>query len=355
MAPVSENSKKQDKIYEFFVQWHLTERCNLKCAHCYQSGIHTDEMSFEEIRKVTVEVSDMLSDWEKDHGVSFAPSMNISGGEPFLRNDLFQIIKMIKGYGFEVYILSNGTILDYKKAAMLFDIGVSGVQVSMEGPELIHDRIRGPGNFERALNGIKILLAHKIEVTLNVTLSSLNYRHVKETISLASELGVQRLGFSRLVPSGRGMQFLDEILSPVQARETYEEILNDPVEGLEIVTGDPVASQRNLKHPGSLGCTAFGGCAAGVSGLTFQPDGTINPCRRLNIPIGNIKRDSIREVWAASEVLASLRDRDQYKGKCGQCDRWANCRGCRAIAYACSCAKGENDFLAEDPQCFIES
>jgi MoaA/NifB/PqqE/SkfB family radical SAM enzyme len=341
-------------MHEFFIQWHLTERCNLKCTHCYQTGNHRDEMSFEEISMVTEEVSTMLGDWEKDHGVRFARSMNISGGEPFLRNDLFLILEMIKGYGFDVYILSNGTILDHRKAAMMSDICVSGVQVSIEGLELIHDSIRGKGSFVQALNGIGILLTHNIEVTLNVTLSSLNYRHVKEIISLASELGVQRLGFSRLVPSGRGMQLLDEILSPVQVRETYEAVLNTPVDGLEIVTGDPVASQRNLKLPGSLGCTAFGGCAAGVSGLTFQPDGTINPCRRLNISIGNIKSDNIREVWAASEVLTSLRDRDQYKGKCGQCDRWANCRGCRAIAYACSCAKGENDFLAEDPQCFIE-
>jgi MoaA/NifB/PqqE/SkfB family radical SAM enzyme len=311
-------------------------------------------MSFEEIRIATGEVSEMLSDWENDHGISFAPSMNISGGEPFLRSDLFRIIAMIKKYGFEVYILSNGTIMDDKKAAMLSDIGVSGVQVSMEGPELIHDRIRGKGSFVRAINGVKILLENNIEVTLNVTLSNLNYRYIKEIVSLASELGVQRLGFSRLVPSGRGMQLFDEILSPALVKKAYEAVLNAPVDGLEIVTGDPVASQRKLKHAGSFGCTAFGGCAAGVSGLTFQPDGTINPCRRLNIPIGNIKRDSIREVWAASEVLASLRDRDQYKGKCGQCDRWANCRGCRAIAYACSCAKGDSDFLAEDPQCFIE-
>jgi radical SAM protein with 4Fe4S-binding SPASM domain len=96
-----------------------------------------------------------------------------------------------------------------------------------------------------------------------------------------------------------------------------------------------------------------GGCAAGVSGLTILPDGTITPCRRLPIPIGNARTDSLREVWATSSVLNRLRDKSAYKGKCKKCIRWFQCKGCRAIAYAYSQSKGKGDFLAEDPQCFI--
>ncbi len=99
----------------------------------------------------------------------------------------------------------------------------------------------------------------------------------------------------------------------------------------------------------------LGGCAAGVSGLTILPDGTITPCRRLPVPIGNIGKDSLRELWVTSPVLESLRDRSQYQGKCGSCKRWANCRGCRAIAYAYSQLKGEGNLLAEDPQCFLDA
>jgi len=83
-------------------------------------------------------------------------------------------------------------------------------------------------------------------------------------------------------------------------------------------------------------------------------DGTITPCRRLSISIGNALRDSLREVWVTSEVLMKLRDKKSYAGKCGMCHRWASCRGCRAIAYAYSCSMGEDNFLSEDPQCFIE-
>ncbi|UCD34076.1 MAG: SPASM domain-containing protein, partial [Nitrospiraceae bacterium] len=90
-----------------------------------------------------------------------------------------------------------------------------------------------------------------------------------------------------------------------------------------------------------------------ISGLTILPDGTMVPCRRLPVPIGNITSDSLREVWASSDVLNALRDRSRYKGKCGSCLRWAHCRGCRAIAYACSQSAGKGDVLAPDPQCFI--
>ena len=99
---------------------------------------------------------------------------------------------------------------------------------------------------------------------------------------------------------------------------------------------------------------ARGGCAAAVSGITLMADGTVTPCRRLPIPIGNVLTDSLREIWATSEVLQRLRNRDLYKGKCGGCERWSSCRGCRAIAYAHSLCLGAGDYLADDPQCFIQ-
>lgn len=135
----------------------------------------------------------------------------------------------------------------------------------------------------------------------------------------------------------------------------YNDIFSyDHINGLEIVTGDPVASQfRNESVMTDCGNVAMGGCAAGISGLTIMPDGTLLPCRRLPVPIGNVRKDSIREIWATSDVLNDLRDRSKYKGKCGRCDKWANCRGCRAIAYAYTESKGSADLMAPDPQCFL--
>jgi len=341
--------------FDFFVQMHLTERCNLRCKHCYQTGRAVDEMSFPEVKEAIGEISETLDEWKEAYGVDYSPSFNVTGGEPLLRNDLFGILSEIRKKGFDIYLLTNGILIDGKKAKELFNVGVKGVQVSIEGPEAIHEAIRGAGSFASSLEGVRNLLDAGLLVTLNVTLSSMNAGHFMDIIELATKLRVQKVGFSRLVPSGRGKAMAKQMLSAEGVKELYKKIFSTDTGDLKIVTGDPVASQLRAEDDGSdRGDIPMGGCAAGVSGLTVLPDGTLVPCRRLFIPIGNIRKDSFREVWATSEVLEAIRDRSRYKGKCGSCKRWASCRGCRAIAYAFSKSKGENDFLAEDPQCFMD-
>jgi AdoMet-dependent heme synthase len=344
-----------NKPFDFFIQWHLSERCNLRCRHCYQGERSTDEMPLPEIRKVIGEVSDMVKDWSESYGVSFSPSMNITGGEPFLRNDLLEILGEIKKQGLKIYLLTNGTLVDKKRARTLADLGVDGVQVSMEGPEDIHDAIRGAGSYSASASGVEQLVDAGIAVTLNVTVSNLNAGQVKRIITFGSHAGVKRVGFSRLVPAGRGRGLLSHMLTQAQVKELYEELFSLELKGIDVVTGDPVAAQMKMNTKGDAGTTAISGCAAGVSGLTIQPNGNVTPCRRLPLSLGNVRRDSLREIWATSPVLEALRDRSKYRGKCGACTRWARCRGCRAIAYAWSRSKGSDDFLADDPQCFIEA
>jgi radical SAM protein with 4Fe4S-binding SPASM domain len=312
-------------------------------------------MSLREIKAVIAETEEMLKAWAEAYGIDFSPSFNITGGEPFLHGDIFEILEELRRRHFDVYLLSNGTLIDAEKANFLSWVGVKGVQVSIEGPEEIHDLIRGKGSFSSSLGGIGHLLDAGIRVSLNVTLSDINSEHFRDMIALSSSLGVQSLGFSRLVPSGRGAGLLNRMLAKNRVQELYGTIFSVKSNGLEIVTGDPVASQMSsIDDMSDAGTVPRGGCAAGVSGFTILPDGTMTPCRRLPVPIGNVRKDALREVWATSEVLGALRDKSRYSGKCGRCRRWANCRGCRAVAYACARAKGEHDFLAEDPQCFID-
>jgi len=343
------------RAHDFFVQWHLTERCNLRCTHCYQTGKGSDEMPLGEIKAAIDEIEEMLRAWSEAYGIDFSPSFNITGGEPFLHRDIFEILEELRRRHFEVYLLSNGTLIDGEKAKFLSWLGVKGVQVSIEGPEEVHEAIRGKGSFASSLKGVGHLLNAGIKVSLNVTLSDINADHFRDVIALSSSVGVRKLGFSRLVPSGRGAELIGKMLERERVRQLYRTIFSLKTNGLEIVTGDPVASQMScIDDMSDSGSVPTGGCAAGVSGFTILADGTMTPCRRLPIPIGNVRRDALREVWATSEVLEALRDKKRYKGKCGECKRWANCRGCRAIAYAYARSRGENDFLAEDPQCFID-
>ena len=339
---------------EFFIQWHLTERCNLRCSHCYQTGGRSDELELSEINDVVSEVSGMLRAWTAEYGIPFSPSFNITGGEPLLRQDLFAVLDAVRASGFDTFLLTNGTLITAEKAKHLAALAVKGVQVSIEGPEMVHDSIRGKGSFAASLKGIRHLLDAGLPVTINATLSEINAARFPDMVELAVSLGVQRLGFSRLVPSGRGRELIGRMMPAERVAEVYREIMSLSEDGLDIVTGDPVASQLSVSADADSGPVARSGCAAGISGLTFLPDGAIVPCRRLFVPIGNVRTDSIREVWSSSPVLNALRERSGYKGKCGSCKRWADCRGCRAIAYAYSCSMGKDDFLAEDPQCFIE-
>ena len=344
------------RAYDFLIQWHLTERCNLRCKHCYQEGGPVQELTREQVFAVIDEIEQMLQAWRQNYAIEFQPSFNVTGGEPLLRPDLFSILERMAGSSFEIYVLSNGTLITPERARRLADLKVNGVQVSLEGPAEIHEAIRGPGSFAASLAGIRALMDAGVKVSLNATLSRVNAGHFHDLVALARTLGVPRLGFSRLVPSGQGRRWLDQMLSTAQVKELYEQVLSLKIEGLTITTGDPMAAQMRLPAPAAAEVETFpaGGCSAGVAGLTLLADGTVVPCRRLNLPLGTVGQDSLREIWAASPILEALRDKSRYAGKCGACARWADCRGCRAIAYEYACSQGNPDFLAPDPQCFID-
>ena len=246
----------------------------------------------------------MLQVWSEAYEITFNPSFNLTGGEPLLRADLFEILEIMGRKGFDRYLLSNGLLINRERAARLVDLGIKGVQVSLEGPEEIHDSIRGQGSFSTSLQGVAHLISAGLPVTLNMTLSELNAGSISEMVELSKSLGVSRLGFSRLVPWGKGTGLLSYALSRERVGDLYRQIFSPKFDGLDIITGDPVAAQMNAAADAEdLGDVPLGGCAAGVSGLTILPDGTITPCRRLPVPIGNIGKDSLRELWVTSPVL----------------------------------------------------
>lgn len=297
----------------------------------------------------------MLDERRENYRTGFSPVFIITGGEPFLRRDILEILEEIRCRGFEIYLLSNGTLIGKNRAERLAGIGLKGVQISIEGPESLHDSIRGRGSFASCLRGVERLLGSGIGVTMNFTLSRLNAGYIPALVNLARSSGVQRLFISRLVPTVRSRGLFDEMLTGAQAKEAYESLISFGRNGggLEVLVGGSVAAAYAGACGENSGCAAIGGCAAGVSGLTFLPDGTITPCRRLDLPIGNVRESRLRDIWANSGVLGELRDKRRYKGRCGMCARWDRCRGCRALAYAYTRARGLADFLAEDPQCFM--
>jgi radical SAM protein with 4Fe4S-binding SPASM domain len=337
--------------YDFFVQFHLTERCNLRCRHCYQSR-PVPEMSYEEICEAIDNVKSTIEGWAIDYEMEISPSLHFTGGEPFLRKDLFAILDYARESGFATSLMSNGTLIDNSLARRIKEAQVVDVQISLDGLEPTHDSLRGDGSYNRTLNGIRNLVAQGVDTNINLTVSRINMGQTRWLVHLAGELEVSGIAFSRLVPTGRGKKLSGEALTREEVAGFYNELREYQSNSKIIVTSrDPLATIADMNGDIPQTEVPVGGCAAGMFGVTITCDGTIMPCRRMDLPIGNIKEVSFREFWAESPVLWSLRTREDYHDGCDSCRYWAICRGCRAIALAFARANGDDDYLGPDPQC----
>jgi radical SAM protein with 4Fe4S-binding SPASM domain len=337
--------------FDFFVQFHLTERCNLACRHCYQAG-PVLEMDYEEICGAIADVKTAIEGWAKDYEMDVSPSLHLTGGEPLLREDLIPILRYASGCGFSLSLMSNGTTIDRAVAEQLKAAGVADVQISLDGLESTHDGLRGRGSFQSAVEGITSLVEEGIDTNINLTVSRMNMSQAGELVTLAEQLGVSAVAFSRLVASGRGKQLAGHSLSPGELAAFYDGLRQYRNQTTVAVTSrDPLAAIADLDGDIPQTELPVGGCAAGMFGVTITADGTVMPCRRMDLPIGNVKNDRFRDLWAESPVLWQLRTRQKYHGGCDICRHWPVCRGCRAIALASARANGSDDYLGPDPQC----
>lgn len=329
---------------EFYFQWHLTERCNLHCTHCYQSTSLTSELAIEDLFLVVGELERALTAWQR------IGTLSLTGGEPFLRrNDLFALMNRIDSSpAFQYYdILTNGSLLAKDNIALLrAHKKLRRVQVSIEGATAqSNDAIRGAGSFDTTIRAIHLLDSGGIPASVMVTLSRRNLAEIGPIVDLAARHGVSTLAFERLIPEGRGMTMSDQILSPEELRSAFATIFDHAMRPspVRILLYRPLYAYFSQEDP-----TVGALCSAGNNALTLMPDGTVYPCRRLPIPIGNVLADGLFSIWYGSDVLWTLRNPTKLAGKCRGCHLLTNCRGCRAMAYF-SCG----DYMAEDPQCWI--
>jgi radical SAM protein with 4Fe4S-binding SPASM domain len=181
----------------------------------------------------------------------------------------------------------------------------------------------------------------------------MNYQELEPLLGLAEELGASSVGFSRLVPCGRGKGLLGQALTPEHLSQLSRQVEErSGGGGVALVSRDPLIGVVNAGGAEIMESDfPVSGCSAGIFGVTVTADGTIMPCRRMDLAIGNIRTDDFRALWVESPILVALRDRRAYTGNCKTCRYWAVCRGCRAIALAASRAGGGEDYLAADPQC----
>ncbi len=279
--------------------------------------------------------------------------INVTGGEPFALPEFPELLEEFSRHPaeFAFAVLSNGTLIDGDWARRLKPLGVRYVQVSLDGMEAGHDRIRGGGNFRRAVAGIKELVKAGVPAVIAFTAQRENFREFPEIARLGVELGATRVWADRLIPEGQGSA--SSCLSREETREFFSlmQAARQAVQHLHFIPRHrktDIALHRALQFLAG-GDSAYQ-CTAGDSLLTVMPDGRVYPCRRLPIAVGNVFHQSLAEIYQQA-ILCELRNPAVVHEGCEDCVYAAICRGgLRCLAYART-----GSLRMADPGCWLAS
>ncbi len=315
----------------------VTKKCNMvpPCRYCSAYAIEEEggELTLDEEKALLDNVS------------SFArPIVLFTGGEPLLRDDIFELAEYAGKRGLPVGLPTNGILLTKRVAELMKKTGIYTACVDLDGASAeVHNSLRG--EFDLAVRAIKLCKEEGLRLQVNSVITKSNKDSMPSLLEFVQELGVDAWHVFFLVPT-KGFPE-DYMLSP----EEYEEAL-------------VWLSQRRREAKMEIAATCapqylrfFGevvrgewrvarGCSAGISFVFVSHLGNVYPCDHLPISAGNIRERDFKEIWENSEVFENLRDFDRLKGRCGACEYKNICGGCRARAYF-----HYGDYLEEDPGC----
>jgi len=334
------------------VAWETTRRCNLACKHC--RAVAEDHPYDNEL---DTQASFKLLEQIREVGT---PIIILTGGEPLLRDDIFDIAAFGTKLGLRMVMAPNGTLITRETAQKMKDSGIKRISVSIDGstPES-HDAFRGLTNaFKDSLRGIQIAKAAGIEFQINTTITKTNLDEIPKILSLAENLGAVAHHIFLLVPTGRGKYIAD---SEITASE-YEDTLNWFYDQREKTTLQLKATcaphyyrilrQRAKQDGKKVSFETHGldavtrGCLAGTGFCFISHVGRVQTCGFLNVTCGDITQQTFKDIWENSQVFNKLRDFNNLENKCGICEFKRVCGGCRARAY-----EATGSYLAEEPLC----
>ena len=321
------------------ISWNTTRACNQACAHCYR-----DAGTRQEEELTTAEGLNLIEEIAR---AGFRVLV-LSGGEPLLRDDLYELIGQAVACGLRPVLGTNGTLLDAEVARRLQASGVARVGISLDSPEPgPHDQFRGmPGAWEGALAGMRHCREIGLPFQVHTTVTQRNQDRLGDLISFSESLGAAAHHIFFLVPTGRGKDLADEILPP----EEYEGLLHLILDRQRRTSMElkPTCAPQFMRIAAQEGIPMrfTKGCLAGTAYCVVIPNGEVNPCPYLPLSAGNVREQPFSEIWQSSPVLRALRE-EALQGACGACEYQNLCGGCRARAYY----ESGGDFLATDRWC----
>ena len=339
------------------IAWELTRSCNLNCRHCRAAarfGPYENEFKTDEIYKVLENVASFCK-----------PIIIMTGGEPMLRDDVFDIARYGTDLGLRMVMAPCGQMVTTETAQQMIDSGIKRISLSIDGAtaESHDDFRRVPGAFDAVIQAAKNARAAGLDFQVNTTITKMNIDELEDILNLAIDLGAVAHHPFLLVPTGRGKELADQELPP----EEYERVLNWIYEKRETLpiqfkpTCAPhyyrILRQREREKgrkvtPQTHGLDAMSkGCMGGQSFAFISHTGQLQICGFLEEKCGDLRENDydFKKIWDTSEVFLAMRDHDEYHGRCGFCEYRKVCGGCRARSFAMT-----GDYLGEEPFCVHE-
>ncbi|MGF7185585.1 putative heme d1 biosynthesis radical SAM protein NirJ2 [Desulfitispora alkaliphila] len=321
------------------ISWNTTNACNMYCDHCYRdAGAKAEEeLNTEEGKALLNEIAKA--------GFKI---MIFSGGEPFMRDDIFELVAHATSLGLRPVFGTNGTMITPEVAQKLKEVGTMGVGISLDSvdPEK-HDKLRCyKGAWEEAVQGMKNCKEAGLPFQIHTTVMDWNYNEVEALTDMAVELGAVAHHIFFLVPTGRAENIEEESLRAEQYERLLERIMKKQQEvDIEL---KPTCAPQFMRIAKQMGLNLrFGrGCLAGTSYCIIGPKGKVQPCAYMDLEIGNVRETPFSEIWENNPVFKELRTM-AYKGGCGSCGYKKLCGGCRARAAFYN----DGDYMAEEPWC----
>jgi heme b synthase len=348
LAPIPYGSKLK------MIAWEVTRSCNLNCVHCRAAancGPYNGELSTGECFQLIDEIVAMSS-----------PVIILTGGEPLLRPDIFDIASYGTNKGLRMVMATNGTLVNPATAKKMIRSGIKRVSISIDGKDATsHDAFRQEkGAFDEAMAGIDAMKEAGMEFQINTTITTANLQQIKDILELAKKLGAAAHHIFLLVPTGRGREMADQAITAAEYEETlmwfHQESLDCSIQLKATcaphyfrILHQQKGKGEERKKPAGHFHEMTRGCLGGITFCFISHVGQVQPCGYLELDCGNIQKQSFAQIWANSEVFGNLRDLSKYGGKCGRCEFIKVCGGCRARAY-----EATGDYLAEEPLCLYE-
>ena len=333
-----------NKHLPHLIAWEVTRSCMLACKHCRAAARpepYSGELSTQECFSLL------------DNIASFAkPIIILTGGEPMLREDIYEIAAHGTSLGLPVVMAPCGMLVDDEAIGKMKDAGIRSISISIDGATSeSHDAFRVvPGAFDGAMKGIEAARRGALSFQINTTVTQHNLEELKAIMKLSIDLGATIFNPFLLVPTGRGKDLADQELSPQQYEQALHWLADQQADGqIPIRVTCAPHYQRILRQKGvNTGPRQVKGCMGGQGFAFISHLGKVQICGFLENEAGDVRAEDLnfQKIWETSDLFCEMRDLDSYHGRCGYCEYRRVCGGCRARAYAIT-----GDYLGEEPFC----